>query len=70
MKTDSIGREKEIANFCTDLSVIWRKYASDRPFQSFIGLFEWELENHNLSRKFALDDIEYIEKIREFYENK
>ena len=37
-----------------------RKYASDRPFQSFIGLFEWELENHNPSRKFALDDVDYI----------
>ena len=35
MKTDSVGREKEIANFCTDLSVIWRKYASDRPFRKF-----------------------------------
>ncbi len=67
MKKDYTSREKEIINFCTDLSVIWRKYAIDKEFQSFIDLFEWHLLN---VPNCCLSDVEYIERIREFYENK
>lgn len=63
-------RVREIKNFCTDMGVLWRKYAKDMSFFSFIHGFESYLTK-SVSRGalFGITDLGYIEALRVYCEN-
>ena len=62
-------RTKEIKNFCTDLSVLWRKYAIDCSFSTFIQRFEsYVVMNVSRGALFMIDDLNYIDMLREYCE--
>lgn len=62
-------RVEQISNFCTDLNVLWRKYAIDCSFSTFIQRFEsYVVMNVSRGAFFGIDDLNYIDMLREYCE--